>query len=76
MIYRTGISKSADYDEIRKIFETALEKYKINGYSTVDVFKEMHALIVELGKRYCKKIPICNECPLDEMCKKKGVQNE
>ncbi|MEA3312898.1 MAG: endonuclease [Caldisericota bacterium] len=73
MAHRTDILNSTDYDEIRKIFETNLKKHKINGYSAVDVFKEMHALIVELGKRYCKKIPICNECPLNKMCKKKGV---
>lgn len=73
MLHRTGILNSADYDKLRKIFEINLKKCKINGYSTIDVFKEMHALIVELGKRYCKKIPICTECPLNKICKKKGV---
>lgn len=73
ILHRTGILNSADYDKLRKIFEINLKKCKINGYSTIDVFKEMHALIVELGKRYCKKIPICTECPLNKICKKKGV---
>ena len=26
--------------------------------------KEMHALLDELGKRYCKRKPLCDDCPL------------
>lgn len=28
------------------------------------LFNEYHALIVMLGKNYCKKKPVCNPCPL------------
>lgn len=30
--------------------------------------KEMHALIDELGKRFCKKEPLCENCPLRVKC--------
>ncbi|WP_292459823.1 endonuclease III domain-containing protein [Methanothermococcus sp.] len=58
------IDKSMDYDEIRLIFEN-------NILLNLNVYKEYHALIVELGKNYCKKKnPLCNECPLYCCCKK------
>ncbi|MFZ8833902.1 MAG: endonuclease III domain-containing protein [Candidatus Caldipriscus sp.] len=30
--------------------------------------REMHALIDELGKRFCKKEPLCKNCPLRVKC--------
>ena len=73
MLNRLGISDSKDYEEIKKLFESSLKKYKFDGYSTIDIFKEMHALIVELGKQYCRKTAYCTDCPLSEICEKKGV---
>jgi endonuclease-3 related protein len=62
---RFGImDKNMDYDEIRLIFEN-------NILLNLNIYKEYHALIVELGKNYCKKKnPLCNECPLYLCCKK------
>ena len=62
---RFGITdKNMDYDEIRLIFEN-------NILLDLNTYKEYHALIVELGKNYCKKRnPLCNECPLHLWCKK------
>ena len=35
----------------------------------VKLFNEYHALIVNLGKDYCKKTkPLCEKCPLNSMC--------
>lgn len=31
--------------------------------------KEIHALLDELGKRYCKRKPLCASCPLKSKCK-------
>ena len=46
------------YDEIRHILETNLPK-------NVQLYNEYHALIVKLGKEYCKKNePLCSICPL------------
>ena len=84
----------ADYEEIRQLFERALEPavqqqerkpasepplaagfrgaaHPPSAMSTaertalVQVYNEMHGLIVGIGKHYCKKSePQCDECPL------------
>jgi endonuclease III-like uncharacterized protein len=28
------------------------------------LFNEYHALIVAVGKAYCRTVPLCGECPL------------
>jgi len=58
---RIGITKERDYDEIQKLFQKNLP-------NDVQLFNEFHALIVKLGKEYCKKKPKCNECPLNSIC--------
>lgn len=52
-----------DYEKIRNIFESNLPK-------DVNLYKEFHALIVELAKRHCKAKPLCKNCPLSPDCKK------
>jgi len=54
---RYEIINSRNYEEVRKFFENNLPK-------NVKLFKEFHALIVALGKNYCKTKPLCKECPL------------
>lgn len=39
----------------------------------VQLYNELHALIVELGKRYCRKKPLCDECPLCDLLPEDGV---
>jgi len=74
--YRFGIVEedSVDYDILRELFEISLKGE--DDKETVDNYKEMHALIVELGKIFCKKNPNCILCPLKESCLKKGVSYE
>ena len=60
---RYPIIKAKNYEEVREFFEKNLPR-------DVNLFKEFHALIVELGKNFCKIKPICNDCPLKEVCKK------
>ena len=76
IMFRIGISDNPkeDYDKIKNQFEDALKDE--DEQETIEKYKEMHALIVELGKNYCKKRPLCNECPLNKICQKKGVRNE
>jgi len=46
------------YEELRCFFESSLP-------SDPQLFNEYHALIVETGKRYCRKSQaLCSECPL------------
>ncbi len=51
------------YHRIQEMFH--LTYSDLSERERVKVFKEYHALIVELGKRYCKsRDPMCEECPL------------
>jgi len=51
------------YSDLQKIITDNLEK-------DAALFNEYHALLVELGKNYCKKKPVCTSCPLNKLCKK------
>jgi len=60
---RLGFCKEkAGYDELQELFHINLAK-------DINVFKEYHALLVEHGKRYCRKKPECKECVLKKECK-------
>ncbi len=59
---RLGLFDFEDYEKIRNFFERNLPK-------SVYIYKEFHALLVELGKRFCKRKPICDECPFRKVCK-------
>ena len=50
-----------EYDYIRGLFERALPR-------KASLYKEYHALIVNLGKNICRKEPLCGECPLSGRC--------
>lgn len=59
MMVRHGwIKEKAKYDDVRAVFEGAFpgDAARLN---------EMHALIVQNGKHFCRKQkPLCGECPL------------
>ncbi|MBW3013478.1 hypothetical protein KY325_04595 [Candidatus Woesearchaeota archaeon] len=62
---RMGLCKpDIDYHDLQKIFIASLKP-------DVQLFKEYHALIVECAKLFCRKIPVCKNCPLDGLCKKR-----
>jgi endonuclease-3 related protein len=50
-----------NYAEAKAFFESALPQ-------NAGLFNEFHALLVEHGKRYCKKKPLCGECFLRQYC--------
>jgi len=52
------IDEGADYHQIQETFESNLP-------SDIELFNEYHALIVNLGKNFCKPTPKCSECPLN-----------
>ncbi|MDD3627679.1 MAG: endonuclease III domain-containing protein [bacterium] len=52
-----GFSERAKYSEIQDFFMANLE-------DDPRLFNEFHALIVKLGKEFCKKHPRCFDCPL------------
>ncbi len=52
------IHEDAGYDDIQAFFMDSLQH-------DAGLFNEYHALIVRLGKEFCKKTrPLCNDCPL------------
>ncbi len=62
MCERTGIKNAKKYDELQSFFEKNLPK-------NIKLYKEFHALIVELGKNFCRRKPECDGCPLKDVCK-------
>lgn len=59
-----------DYELWRWFFETAIPKHD-SDEARARMFKEFHALIVELAKRHCRASrPACGNCPLNESCQK------
>ncbi len=55
------IDKDTNYDKLKRFFEENLPR-------DVELYKEYHALIDELGKNFCRKEPHCKKCPLNEFC--------
>lgn len=51
------LSPRADYETARAFVEGRLP-------SDPALFNELHALLVAVGKTYCRSIPLCLECPL------------
>jgi len=59
---RIGICReNVKYEELQALFEKELKP-------DPHLYSEYHALIVEHAKRYCRKKPLCKECPLLSVC--------
>jgi len=50
------IDQRATYDDVKTLFESSLPR-------DAQLFNEYHALLVELGKRFCRPRPLCAGCP-------------
>jgi len=62
-----GVNDVSSYDTVQRVFQYDLSKNFSDEKLTM-VYKELHALIVELAKKYCKKKPLCSVCPLNNKC--------
>lgn len=51
------IEPTADYETIRMLFENTIPR-------DVALYNEFHALIVNVGKDFCRTRPLCDNCPL------------
>lgn len=61
---RWGLPRDLSYDGWKALFEAALPP-------DVKVYNEYHALLVRLGKDFCRKAkPLCGACPLRGPCGK------
>jgi endonuclease-3 related protein len=58
LLGRHGLTaRAASYEAVRSFMEAHLP-------SDPALFNEYHALLVAAGKRYCRPVPRCRECPL------------
>jgi endonuclease-3 related protein len=61
------IEYDAGYDDIKDHFESVLPPHPV-------LFNEYHALLVRIGKDYCKRNgPKCESCPLAPMLPESGI---
>ena len=59
VVVRHGlVFPEASYDEMKSLFEDNLP-------ADAALFNEYHALLVQLGKNFCRKRPRCERCPLE-----------
>ncbi len=56
----------AEYDEIQVIFMKNLRR-------DAALYNDYHAQIVELSKNYCRAKPLCTDCPVRVLCRKKSL---
>ena len=54
------IEAGADYEQVRDFFQSYLDR-------NVKLFNEYHALLVRLGKEYCRPKAKCDGCPLEKL---------
>ncbi|MCE5270925.1 hypothetical protein LLH00_06530 [bacterium] len=68
LLYRLGLaSEKATYDQLKARFEAACAP-------DVNLYQEYHALLDRQCVVYCRKRdPLCGECPLADLCARKGV---
>lgn len=57
---RLGLGEM-DYKGLQDFFHKNLPR-------DIKIYKEFHALIVKLGKEFCRKKPLCEPCPLSRTC--------
>jgi len=65
---RIPLNKYETYDEIQKYFHHEFSKY-YKSYELTKIYNQMHAMIVIFAKNYCKKKPLCKNCPIKNQCK-------
>jgi len=54
------IEPEADYERLRELFQSNLPQ-------DIQLFNEYHALLVRLGKEFCKTKAKCTGCPLEKL---------
>lgn len=60
ILSRHGIMDfNAPYDKYQRLFHEELDE-------DVSLFNEYHALLVKVGKEFCRPKPRCNDCPLNQ----------
>ncbi len=55
-----------DYERVKAFFERRLPV-------SAAVYNSLHALIVIHAKAYCRRKPLCEDCPLAQRCERQGT---
>ncbi len=61
IISRLEHATKSSYSALKARFERELP-------ADLEIYRQYHALLVELGKRNCKSQPLCDDCPISVMC--------
>jgi len=68
VVVRHGlIEPGADYEQLRELFQS-------NLLEDVQLFNEYHALLVKVGKEFCKPKAQCPGCPLEKLPHKPDIE--
>ena len=60
---RLGIIRNkANYEDVQRLVHQSIKP-------NVKIYQEFHALLVELGKDFCKRKPLCDKCPVKDQCR-------
>jgi len=60
---RLGIIRNkANYEDVQHLVHQSIKP-------NVKIYQEFHALLVELGKDFCKRKPLCDKCPVKDQCR-------
>ena len=62
------IDVDADYEQLRELFQGNLPE-------DVKLFNEYHALLVRVGKEFCRTKANCSGCPLEGLPHQTEVEN-
>lgn len=64
IFYRLGIidNENISYQALQDFVHQHLE-------ADTHYYNEFHALLVKLGKEFCRTNPLCGKCPLKQKCK-------
>lgn len=57
------IADNSDYDKIQQLFMSNLPK----NHQRIKIYKEYHALLVQLSKDFCRAKPLCEKCPIKHL---------
>lgn len=64
---RIGLcQKDVLYNELQELITKNIDNHTDTG-----IYNEYHALLVEHAKRYCRTKPLCEDCILRKICKKR-----
>jgi len=64
---RIPLDTNISYNEIQKYFQEELSK-RYQDEELIKAYNNLHAQIVILAKKHCKKKPICKNCPIFKNC--------